>query len=245
LNLTDFRIWIIKGLIDINEKLFFNKKILSYYKNKGLNTIIDVGANKGQSIDIFLKINPKCCIYAFEPNPSLFNHLLEKYKNSKNVKIFNLGISDTDGEKIFYQNTLDYTSSFEEINMNSKYLIKKSEILRIDKNALVSDKYFVKTITLNNFIKNHIPNQEVDLIKIDTEGHEYYCLLGLFSEEKSFKIKYIQLEFQHNDMYLNKVHLNKIDNILIANNFKLMKKIKHGFGNFDELIYSLEHIKIE
>jgi FkbM family methyltransferase len=243
LNLTDFRIWIIKGLIDINEKLFFNKKILSYYKNKGLNTIIDVGANKGQSIDIFLKINPKCFIYAFEPNPSLFNHLLEKYKNSKNVKIFNLGISDTDGEKIFYQNTLDYTSSFEEINMNSKYLIKKSEILRIDKNALVSDKYFVKTITLNNFIKNHIPNQEVDLIKIDTEGHEYYCLLGLFSEKKNCKIKHIQLEFQHNDMYLNKVHLNKIDNILIANNFKLMKKIKHGFGNFDELIYSLEDNK--
>jgi FkbM family methyltransferase len=238
LELPKLRIWVIRGLIDINEKLFFNRKIINFYKNKGIQTIIDVGSNKGQSIDLYLKINPKCVIYAFEPNPILFDYLLNKYEHLKNVTIFNVGISDNNGEKIFYQNVLDYTSSFEKVNVESNYLSKKSDILSVNKNSIISDSYPVKTITLSEFIENTVLDNIVDLIKIDTEGHEYYCLLGLFSKKLNTEIRYIQFEFQNNDMYLNKVGLDKIESLMSSNKFRFLAKIKHGFGNFDELIYS-------
>ena len=46
----------------VSAKIFYGR-LLS--KNP---TIVDVGANKGQTIDIFTKIFPKSKIYAFEPS---------------------------------------------------------------------------------------------------------------------------------------------------------------------------------
>ena len=57
----------------IGQKKFY-RKILSKCP-----TIIDVGANKGQSIDFFKKIFPNIKIYAFEPS-FLSKFLKIKYK---------------------------------------------------------------------------------------------------------------------------------------------------------------------
>ena len=75
----NIRIKLIQLLIEINEKIFFYPKLKSFYKNASINinspVILDVGANKGQSIDFFKSIYPDCLIYAFEPNPRLFTAL--------------------------------------------------------------------------------------------------------------------------------------------------------------------------
>lgn len=239
MNLSRIRIGIIKKAIDINEKFFFERKMKHFYKQAGnINTVIDVGANKGQSIDFFLKINPRCRIYAIEPNPDLYRLLLNKYQGFENVSIFNFGISDKSGEKLFFENVFDYSSTFEEINPDSEFLNKKAKILGFDKDSLVKKSYPVNAITLSGFIKEHDLQGKIDILKIDTEGHEYYCLLGLFIDNTKPGIRFIQLENHNDDMYANRIKFSDINDLLNINNFRISKTIKHGFGNFDEVIFT-------
>ena len=174
-----FRIWLIDKILYLLEKLLFYRKLIKFYKNKNLNSVIDVGANIGQSIDLFLKINPQCKILAFEPNPSLFQKLIIKYKNNSNIKLFQLGISNTEGSKTFYENVLHTTSSFEELDLNSKYLKSKSKILGVNPEEIVKSQYPVKVTTLAKV--NEETQLQIDVLKIDTEGHEFACLEGLFN----------------------------------------------------------------
>ena len=44
-------------------------------------------------------------------------------------------------------------------------------------------------------------------------------------------------------MYSNNV--TEINELLLLNNYKLLKSISHGFGNFSDLIYGFELIKNE
>jgi FkbM family methyltransferase len=198
--------------------------------------VIDVGANKGQTIDLFLKLNPACAIWAFEPNPSLAMSLRMKYASKKNITIHQLGVSNEDGEKIFHENILNTTSTFEELDMNSKYLKTKSSVLGVKPTEIISQSYPVKVIALANFINQHC-KVTIDVLKIDTEGHEYSCLQGLFSEELQVDLLNIQLEQHNDDMYLNAIPFEKITSILKDNKFKIDAKIKHGFGDFDEMIF--------
>ena len=112
---------IIQSLIHINEAIFFYPKLKKFYKDNLKSTsvsILDVGANKGQSIDFFLGINPNAKITAFEPNKKLFQLLEEKYKINGNIILNNLGVSNTNGELDFNENILDETSTFESLNLD-------------------------------------------------------------------------------------------------------------------------------
>ena len=62
-------------------------------------------------------------------------------------------------------------------------------------------------------------------MKIDTEGHEYRCLLGLFLKP-GMKVKYIQLEQHNDDLYANKVSNDTLNTLLNKNNYFLCRTIK-------------------
>ena len=81
--------------------------------------------------------------------------------------------------KIFYENVLHESSTFEELNMESKYLKVKSSILGVKPKNIVKDSYPVEVTTLSHFIKSK-GLKSIDILKIDTEGHEFECLEGLF-----------------------------------------------------------------
>ncbi len=230
---------IIQLLIDVNEKIIFYPALKKFYsenlKNKTIN-VIDVGSNKGQSIDFFLRIEKDCKIFGFEPNKKLFDKLLIKYKSNPSIKIYNYGISNKVGKLTFHENILDETSTFEQLNYNSSYLEKKAKILGVEKDKLIVDSYEVDVITLEMFLTNH-PEMYFDVLKIDVEGHELQSIKGLFtSSKKNYPIKYLQLESHNDDMYLNQAS-DEIKKILNANNFFEVAKIKHGFGDFYEIIY--------
>ena len=234
---------IIQSLIHINEAVFFYPKLKKFYKENLKNasvSILDVGANKGQSIDFFLGINPNAKITAFEPNKKLFQFLQEKYQSNANINLNNLGVSNTNGELEFNENILDETSTFESLNLDSKYLEKKAKVLGVTKESIIVDKYKVAVVTLSEFLKSN-DNSSFDVLKIDVEGHELQVLEGLFSNGNQIKIRLIQLESHNDDMYLSNSKHGDIDQLLNKNGYFEIAKIKHGFGDFAEIIYEYKN----
>jgi FkbM family methyltransferase len=238
-----FRIKLIQKLIHINELLFFYTRLRKFYKknlNKSQIKILDVGSNKGQSIDFFLGINKNVKIFAFEPNKTLYHYLIKKYKNHSNIVINNFGVSNISGVLDFRENILDETSTFETLNLESEYLEKKAKILGVKKENLVKDIYKVDVISLNDFLKK-FNSEYFDVLKVDVEGHELQVLQGLFSrsEMNSF-IRFIQIEQHNDDMYDNYSNQREIVELLSKNGYFEISKIKHGFGNFHEIIYEFK-----
>jgi FkbM family methyltransferase len=239
------RVSLIKKVIDLTENLIFERRIRKFYRNefsgKRIDTVIDVGANKGQSIDFFLNLNPAASIYALEPNPTLFQLLGRKYANHSNVKLFNLGVSDQSGEKLFFENVFDYTSSFEKLNEDSVYLKKKARILGVKPEEIITKQYPVNVTSLDDFITKEVKESSVDILKIDTEGHEFYCLNGLFNRGSRFPISYIQIENHNDDMYQNRIAYADIKSVLEKNNYFEEAVIPHGFSDLDEVVYKFRN----
>ena len=231
------RIRLISYLIGLNEAIQFYPKLKRFYKQALPETprIFDVGANKGQSADFFLSIRPNAQITSFEPNPSLFQLLTHKYAGQANIRLVNKGVSHAKQVLTFYINKLDLTSSFEALNPESKYLAKKVQVLGVKPTEIISDTLQIETICLRDYIQEQ-KITHIDVLKIDTEGHELKCLKGLFPIE-GCHIDRIQLENHQDDMYQNLDSFETIQALLQANGYEVERTIKHGFGNFYEMIF--------
>jgi FkbM family methyltransferase len=230
--LVSIRLKIIKMLIETYEFFYFNRKISKAIKQINPCTVIDVGANKGDFIKLILSNNKNCQIHAFEPNPNLFRELNSQFPQYT-IKLNKLAVSDSIESKEFYENIFNLTSSLHKPNLESNHSKKKIKTFGIKPNDLIKKTYHVQTTTLSNYIKiNNL--EKIDLIKIDTEGHEYSCLMGLF-ENINCEINYIQIEEHITESYTEST--TKCKKILTENNFTELVKFKHHIGNFYDVIF--------
>src|SRR5262245_10700287 len=58
--------------------------------------VIDVGANKGQTIDLLQRAFARPIIFSFEPNPDLFSQLVAKYE-AHGVVVERLALGNYEG----------------------------------------------------------------------------------------------------------------------------------------------------
>lgn len=222
------------------DKYIHRRRIVNYLKkiNTQLNYIIDVGSHKGESIETFKKINKDSNIFCFEPQLDCFYFLKKKFKFSNKIKIFNYGLSNKKGKKELFKNILSTTSTFSKLNFKSNYFKIKSIILD-DKFSGFFTKKKVKINTLSFFIKKYnIKN--IDLLKIDTEGHELEVLQG--SKKILKNVKLILIERSFTDYYLD-YNYSKIENFLHLNYFKKIKTFNFPFMKYQDIIYSNTKLK--
>lgn len=223
----------IPKILDYVHEKYHLKKIENYIKknfNSDVDIIFDVGCYKGSFIEIILNIyNSNFKIYAFEAEKKIYDKLI-RYKDHENINIYNFGISDKDGSMELNVSHQEGTSTFSSVNQHSKYLDFKSKVLR---EKVFSKKQKIEVQKIDSFCeKKNI--KKIDLLKIDTEGHEMSVLLGA---EKTIKnIKIILLEVSNHDMYLNYDN-KKIDDFLIKNNFKFIKYFRTPFQKWEDRIY--------
>ena len=220
---------------DILDIFIHQKRIIKLIKKQNINitTFIDVGAHKGVYTDLFLKNFKIKKAYLFEPQKNIFKFIKNKYKNNNFVNTYNLCVSSNNKLKNFYINNHDLTSSLTKFNEKNNYLKKKSILFGGSIKKMIKKTYKIKTIKLSNFLNKKKINK-IDLIKVDTEGHEYEVLKGL--EKKIKKINLVLIEF-HNDKIYEDYENKKIHNYLINTGFKLKKKIKFPFTEWEDRIY--------
>ena len=153
---------------------------------------IDVGANIGGfSINVINNVDVNKA-YLFEPIKSCYNKLCKKFNNSK-FEIFNIALGAE--KSITYINECINKEDHSSI-VNRDWLYSKPHY-NVKKTQVVIDK-------LDNIIK-----EDINILKIDTEGFELEVLKGATNLLESKKIDYIQFEyggcFKDNNIKLNDV----------------------------------------
>ena len=230
----------------IKSLILFCLKIIRYYwhepnilkslKKLNINYIFDVGSHRGESIDYFIKLKNLKKIQSFEPQKDIFLVLKKKYKNNNKVILNQIALSQNENYKDFYINDLSSTSSFSRLNKKSLWLKIKNRILN-KKNPIIS-KIKIRSLTIDKFIKQK-KIKKIDLLKIDTEGHELEVLKGALKTIKEHKVKFILIELHFSKMYQN-YSKKKIESFLAKNNFFLLKKFKFPFLTFVDNLYKFE-----
>ena len=89
------------------------------------------------------------------------------------------------------------TTTLSKFNENNFYLRVKALLFGVEKMAY--QKIKIKTIQLADVMKKN-KIYKVDLLKIDTEGHELEVLEGL--KKKIKEIQFILIEFHRDKIYL-------------------------------------------
>ncbi len=230
----------IAQVIWFNEAISFYPKLKSFYRSQAGQIdrpplILDIGANRGQSIHFFRQLFADAIVHSFEPNIRLFKKMQQWFENEKDIFLYNKGVSNKNGQLTFYENVLDETSSFEPTNPDSDYLKKKSRVLLVKPGNINKAKYEVAVTTLDEFVAvNNI--QTIDILKVDVEGHEWEVLQGASETLSAKKVRLLQLEEHADDQYQNEGKNTR--NLLRQLGYVELHRIKHGFGNFFEVIYS-------
>jgi FkbM family methyltransferase len=226
----------ISFLIDVIDKYYHQKKIFKFLKDFDIKIILDVGAHKGEFLQSIKKIINFEKIYSFEPQKKIYRKL-NIFSIENKIFCFNFALGKNNEIRNLKINKKTSTSTFSDINNLSLWYKIKSFILKFSTKSSFIDEEKVNVIKLDDFCDDYkISN--IDLLKIDTEGHEKQVLEGALNLIKEKKIKYILLEFHLSNMYSN-YSVNDLENFLDNYNFKLLKKYKFPFIPIEDRIYSL------
>jgi FkbM family methyltransferase len=229
---------IILYLLDLIRNLIHQPKILNYLQKLDLKNGFDIGAHEGETLEYFLKIKSMNKIYAFEPQVKIYKKLYKRFNSNNKIILNNLALSNKIEDKVFFINVLSSTSSFSVLDKNSLWLKIKNMILN-EKNS-IKDSISLKTSTIDYYVnENNI--DMIDLLKIDTEGHEYEVLMGAQKTINENKIKYLLIELHYSKMYKNYSRI-KIEEFLKNNNFTLLKSFKFPFHTFVDNLYEYKKL---
>jgi FkbM family methyltransferase len=221
---------------DVIDKYFHQKRILKFFKKnlKNIEIFFDIGSHKGSYTDLIMNNFSTSKVIMIEPQKNIYKYLKKKYKKIRDIVIYNVAISDKNKTQILYINKHDLTSSLTKIDKKNRYLNLKAKLFGGSINEMILKKHSVKSYKLLEIIKKN-KTKKIDLLKIDTEGHELQVLKGVGPYMKK-KINYILIEFHNSDIFLN-YNANKIHNYLKTNNFILKKTFKFPFTTWEDRIY--------
>lgn len=159
------------------QKYIFGKGLINLKEN---STIIDVGANIG-NMSLQFANTPNCSmLYAFEPTDYAYPKLIKNIELNPNLK---------DKIQVFKSFVSDDNSENSEIEAYSSWKIgNKQENAQIHPLHLgsISTANETPSVKIDTFVEKQ-KIKSVELIKIDTDGHEYKVIKGALETIKKFK----------------------------------------------------------
>ena len=222
---------------------FYQKKILSFLKKNNLNNIdllFDVGAHRGESINLFLRNLKVKKIISFEASPINFEFLKKRQKlyakkfGDTELIIENIALGSESKMIEFKHFNKSSSSTIKGINEESRYFKRKFNLLNLFNKGKIYQTFQIKIQRLNEYIEDNNINK-INFLKIDTEGYEYEILLGL--EGKIQLVNVIMFEHHYDNMIKKNYTFSSINDLLIKNNFKKIYKSRMPFRKTFEYIY--------
>jgi FkbM family methyltransferase len=151
----------------------------------------DIGAHVGVMSQAFLDGFPQAEVHAFEPHPNSFA-CLQRVRSDR-LKAHKLAMSDAPGEGRFFVYTeVDDPNEAKPASMNNS-LVETRQF------GLVAGQYS-RSITVEKSTVDLVCQQQgvdtLELIKIDTEGHELEVLTGAAETLATRGVRFVFLEYE-------------------------------------------------
>ncbi len=156
-------------------------KKLKFFLDNDIDIAIDVGGNIGKYSNLILSNFNVKKLYVFEPSKKSYEKLIKNISQHENVEFFNKGLSNKNTSQPLYGDSLGsskssvYNRRLDHFNLKFNY------------------QEDIEMIKFDDFYKEKLRNQEIDIMKLDVEGHELDVLEG--SRKTINSIKLIQFEF--------------------------------------------------
>ena len=232
-------------------KNFDREKVLKSLIRPNNPIIFDVGAATGQSLHQFKKWWPNCEVHCFEPQPKLFNEMVHEPNNQfKNVRYneFALGDITKDAQDFYSHKVQPMLGGFDRLNVKSKdsVAINKPELVDMEDGEFIdgiNQIQLVNVITLEEYVKE-FNIDEIDILKLDTQGWESKILKGAGSFLSNIKIVLAELNFY--DLYEHQHSFLELEKYLLPQGFKLFdinhisKNPMNGRTDWVDVIYIKE-----
>lgn len=197
--------------------------LVDEFNGKNAETVLDIGAHEGFYTLKIKENNPECEVIAVEPVPFSFQILKKNVRSNidKNVTLKNKAISNKIG-KIEFNAIKEFPAVS---NQNLKPEISLACPWLEDDSF---EKIKVNCTTLNELYRNH-DIEDIDILKIDTEGMEIKILRG--GKDILSKVRKIVVEWH------TKKARKQVKSILEKNNFELVFEERgnnngHEYGDF-------------
>ncbi|MBD1139665.1 FkbM family methyltransferase [Pelagibacterales bacterium SAG-MED38] len=192
------------------------KKLIKSIFGKKKIVYVDIGTNEGSFFEYLLKFCTFKKVFCYEPILRLSSELKEKY-SSKNIKIFNLALSNKKSSKKFFEYKISSQSS----------LYKQNDVFKSLKDLKKISK--IKTEIFDNEFNDY---RKIDFCKIDVQGEEINVLKGMKKNLKKKNIKLLKIEITFTERYVGvKSNFNEIISFLIKYDYHLISISKIKFKN--------------
>lgn len=144
----------------------------SFLKSQHNQLVFDIGANKGNKVNAFLKMGYN--VIALEPEKKATETLEYRFKNAKNFTLIKKGISDTEGELELH--ITDARSGLNTFSNKWVESLNDNTENRWHESKKFENSYKVPVTTIEHL------NNEFGIpyfIKIDVEGFEIHVINGM------------------------------------------------------------------
>lgn len=192
---------------------------------KNINTIvIDAGARFGLH-PTWKPFAGELKYYMFDPDTQETNRLKDKYKNKKEeIFIYDQPLTQKDDEELIinYFNNRAMSSSQIRNEVTELFKQERKEQVKIQEQKIYSG------ISIDKFCKNN--NINVDFLKLDTEGSEYFILQGA-KKQLSEHILGIRSEVAFNNIFEGMPLFSDLNSLMLENGFFLLNLDYTGKGD--------------
>lgn len=173
--------------------------IKKHVPSLAVNTIFDIGANKGDTVWASRIAFPNAAIYAFEPMPSVYAELARATERSDRIHIYNMALGREQGSA----------------NMNLAEDPTMNKVQTTDGPGLIK----IQMSTVDSFcVEKGI--KRIDFMKIDTEGFDLEVILG--AKDMLQETYFLQCEVSANPHNTFHIHFRPVyDHLVDLNNFSL------------------------
>ena len=146
---------------------------------RGLTTVFDVGANVGEWVGDVLAHSDSATVYCYEAIPTTFAELQANVADPR-ARLINSALSSTPGTLDFNASSLSVVSSVYDVH-------RFDETLRVTKVQVPA--------TTGDAEAARLGLGRIDLLKVDTEGHDHDVLSGFTGLLAAGRIDVIQFEY--------------------------------------------------
>jgi len=187
--------------------------IAAILKQQETPTIVDVGANRGEMVSLFLRAFPKARIIAFEPYWPCYEMLKSKFASAPTVTIEHAALGSSPGRQRLNVFSGDNMNSFLELATGPDSTIHEKFVSTGVEETVVH--------TLDSFCDRH-QISAVDILKIDTQGFDLHVLQGAAGMLSQRRVGVVILEINFVPMYVGQPNFIEIHGLLCALGYRLV-----------------------